>query len=153
MKFNRSFLVGVIATLVIGLAGAESYAVTSQGGGRSRTVRVPYFGPAVGVSTPNAFVTAWCHPGLSLGCATIPTKARSRFVSLEIEDLSGQDVYAMVLDQSDNELAFICGKTTSKLPVLPNSFIEVWLLEGTCGSSTKPSVATSGVVVATFSRR
>ncbi len=151
MKLKQCLGMAMCGTLIIGLA-ADSWAVTRDAESRSRTVKVPYFGPAVAVSTPRALVTVNCDPGNGRGCVRIPTGPKERFVKLEIEDLSGQDVFAMVLDQSDSELAFVCGKTRSKLPVLSRSFIEVWLIEGTCFGTTKPSVATSGEVVATFSR-
>jgi hypothetical protein len=150
VKFKQCLITGLCATLLVGAGGADSWA--GQAKERSRTVSATYYGPAVAASTPAGFVTAHCHPGYSLGCVKIPTRARDRFVSVRIEDVTGQDVFAMVLDQSDTELAFVCTETTGKLPVTPHSFIEVWLLEGTCDGSTTPSSATTGTVTATFSR-
>lgn len=151
MKLRQILLMGLCATLVIGLTGTESGALTPDSETRSRTVRVPYLGPAVAVSTPATLVTLNCGPEVGRGCVTIPVGPKDRFVKLRIDDLSGQDVFAMVLDQSDSELAFFCGKTRSKLPVFPRSSIEVWLIAGTCFGTTRPSIVTSGEVVATFS--
>jgi len=144
----------LIASLVAGCVAASlaSPSIAADAQNRtSRVVEVPYQGPAAAASTPRGFITANCNPTYSIGCVRVPTRRSDRFAKIEIQDLAGQAVMAMVLDHSDNELAFFCGHTKRKLFVPPGSYLEVWLIAGTCDGTTTPSIVTLGTVRFTFS--
>ena len=80
---------------------------------------------------------------------------RERSVTLTITDASGQTARGHIHVDADGDgeldpIEDFCG-TSPKLRVKPGTTIEVGVIGGTCPDGT-PAVATSGEVVATFTR-
>lgn len=118
-----------------------------------REARARYVGPAGGVSGPGVIAIAHCHPARRIGCVRIPVPRQSGWVSIRLVDATGLPIAAMVLDQSDAEVAFLCRKTSAPLPIMPGGHIEIWVLAGTCPANIQPSIPTTGEVVARFHSR
>lgn len=74
-----------------------------------------------------------------------------RFVSIEIEDAHGLPVAAVVMQPEDAFGTEICGATKKPLKVRPYESVTVFLMNGECGAGA--SVATTGTVTATFTRK
>lgn len=74
-----------------------------------------------------------------------------RFVSVEIDDAHGLSVTGIVAQEGDEGIA-ICGATEKRLRVRPYENVTVYLMNGECGDEAA-SVATTGTVTATFTRR
>lgn len=73
-----------------------------------------------------------------------------RFVSVEIEDAHGLPVAAVVA-QPGEDGTHVCGSSRKPLRIRPFENVTVYLMSGVCGAGT--SVATTGAVTATFTRR
>lgn len=73
-----------------------------------------------------------------------------RFVSIEIEDAHGLPVTGVV--EQDDDATHVCGATRKPLRIRPYENVTVFLMNGACGGSSV-SVATTGTVTATFTRR
>ena len=74
-----------------------------------------------------------------------------RFVSVEIDDAHGLPV-AGIVSQPGVDGTPICGASEKPLKVRPYEKVTVFLMNGTCGDAGA-SVATTGTVTATFTRR
>ena len=75
-----------------------------------------------------------------------------RFVSVEIDDAHGLPVTGIVSQPGDDDGRPICGSSEKPLKVRPYENVTVFLMNGTCGDAGA-SVATTGTVTATFTRR
>lgn len=73
-----------------------------------------------------------------------------RFVSIEIDDAHGLPVTGIV--EQEDDATHVCGATDKPLRIRPYENVTVFLMNGVC-SGTRASVATTGTVTATFTRR
>ncbi len=83
------------------------------------------------------------------------TKKGERFVSIELEDRSGEMAFAVLGQDLDGDGIRdteheICGATDSPIAFEPGINVRVYAQEGTCGG--EPTVSTLGKVTATFTR-
>lgn len=120
-----------------------------------RTVEAKYNCPC-GVKIAGVgpgFITA----GQEAGGAVIPTSSDDAFISLKIDDQSGQKVFAR-LSQGDTNgdglsdiFGEVCGETSEPIPMPGGSEVQIFIYEGNCGMEPTPSIAFGGTITATFS--
>lgn len=148
--------------LTIGAVVLITAGTSPAGAARTREMKLPYVGPAYGVSVstplPSSTLGGYCDPGVSQppsnGCVRFPIKKGDRYVSLRIDDLSTLPVLGVVVDAHGRVLGLFCGATEGPLGVPPDvNHIDVWAVAGNCPSVAQPSVPTTGTITATFSRR
>lgn len=142
-------LTGITAALLCASLAQPSYGRSA----RSRSETRPYTGAqAVSVSTPllGAYVGT-CDAG-DAGCARFELRPSDRYIDIEVLDAHGLPVYAVVWGPGGNEVGDLCGTTDHPIPS-PGGYIDVWPTKGTCHDTPHPSVATTGEITATFSRR
>ncbi|HVF52337.1 MAG TPA: hypothetical protein VNC78_01890 [Actinomycetota bacterium] len=119
----------------------------------SRTVSHDYVGSAT---------MDWCYGAmLGAGCVHFRTRVADRFISVEIEDASGRDVYAVITQDGHGRGEYphtaICGRTTEPLRIQGGVPVDVFvwaevpqvLLTHCSGSG--PGLVTAGTVTMTFS--
>lgn len=120
-----------------------------------RVVELPYQCPC-GPNTPVQGAGFWLAGG-QFGGGPVATGATDNFVTWEVTDSMGQDVWVQMGQDTDGDLqaetdiGSACTKTDKALPVpAPGQQISVFVYIGTCDDGT-PSLATSGTVKITFS--
>lgn len=121
---------------------------------RPRKVEMAYSEPAYGTAGVGV-----CFQGSS--CAFFgPPLPKEKFVSVSIEDDLGTDVYASVIQDTNEDGNFlatddltvnICGETTEPVEVELAKAVSVWVWQGPGIDPPCASAASSGVVTATFS--
>ncbi len=119
-----------------------------------RTVEAAYVG-ATGVRGVQDSPCA----GDRVGCVRIPIEAGERYVSLEVTDASGDDVWASVYvygysDGTDTH-EHVCGKSDAPLAIASGVEELVVVITQTTGGATNScaGAATQGTVTAVFSNR
>jgi hypothetical protein len=146
---RRKRLPVVCAAAIAALVGGAG---PSQGRiAESRTESKPYTG-AQAVTVPGLAYVGSCDVGQDPGCVRFPLKSRDRYIEFEIVDAHGLPVYAVAFGPDGSEAGDFCGKTTAPI-ASPGGYIDVWLTNLSCYESVQPSAATTGEVIATFSRR
>lgn len=154
----KKLFVTIGATLLVA-AGAASPAGAARG---AREVVLPYVGPAYAVSVstplPSWTMAGYCDPGTteppSNGCVRFPVKRNDRYLSLRIDDSTGQPVLGTAVDSNGEVLGRFCGATEQPFQLISGAaFVDVWAVAGNCPSVAQPSVPTTGTITATFSRR
>ncbi|MDQ3964561.1 MAG: hypothetical protein M3277_11730 [Actinomycetota bacterium] len=141
----------VITALVLGLVfGAVATAEAGKKKKPKKTKRVVetvYDAPAIG-SRGGVCLAA------TNSCGDIPTGPDEYFVTIEITDQTGLDVYATVGQDLDGDTftdtsTTICGKNEEPIPIEPG--IAITVFPWAVGRPSCPGVATTGTVKATLS--
>ena len=150
----------VITVLMLGLIAGMMVAAPAEAAKKkkkkvTRTVEAAYQCPC-GVKVLGngpGFITA----GQELGGAVIPTSMNDRYVSIKIDDQSGQNVFAR-LSQGDTDgdgfsdiVADVCTETSEPVALPGGSELQIFIYSGNCGMEPTPSIALGGTVTATFS--
>lgn len=155
----KKLVVTIAATLLVTAGAAPSPAGTARA---ARESTLPYVGPAYAASVstpmPSSTLGGYCDPGTaeppSKGCVRFPVKAKDRFLSLRIDDLTTLPVLGAAVDSHGQVLGLFCGATEEPfLLTSGTAFVDVWAVAGNCPSVAQPSVPTTGTITATFSRR
>lgn len=147
MKKGARHLVvaGVIVALVVSPAGA--------GGSRRHVVERPYRTPVPGAALGGDYQAYYYDCQNQIGCAVLPTKGL-RFAKVEVDDAAGQNVFFSVNTMpGGNHLGDYCGSTGDWIATDGAHELLVHIVAGVCKDGSTPSVATTGIVRATFSRR
>lgn len=148
----RKTLIAVIVGAV--LSSALVAPVHAGKKAKQRKVEMPYSEPAYGTAGIGV-----CFQGAS--CAFFgPPLRKERYVSVSIEDNLGTDVYASVIQDTNedgNYLATddltvnICGETVEPIELETGKPVSVWVWQGPGLDPPCASAASSGTVTATFS--
>lgn len=148
--------------LLLTIAAATVAPAPRAAAGGSRGVSLEYTGPATGISTPRA---SYLHDECTQetpapGCVVTRIRRGDRFVAVEVRDeaggrLVGASVWVESSDGDFDLLGKVCGESMEVPLAIPRGYeyLEVHVEAGTCGGSTTPSIATSGVVDLWFSAR
>lgn len=144
----------VAALLVVAVGPPSAEAGKAKKKKVERTAEAPYVG-ATGVRGVQDSPCA----GEPLGCVRFAIEPGERFVSLEVADATGEDVWASVYiygysDGTDSH-EHVCGKSDSPLSIGPGVEELVVVITQTTGGATNPcaGAATQGTVTAVFSNR
>lgn len=144
--------VSLMAVVAVGTPAAEAGKAKKKK--VERTAEATYVG-ATGVRGVQDSPCA----GEPLGCVRFPIEPGERFVSLEVTDASGEDVWASVYiygysDGTDTH-EHVCGKSDSPLALGAGVEELVVVITQTTGGATNPcaGAATQGTVTAVFSNR
>ena len=150
---SRALSILILVFLTLGLVGALTGDPAAAARRRLvRRVHIPYQGPALAVLAPGALL-AYCIPGETPGCFDVPLKATDRYLTVGVEDASGQAAYGIVFDEEGAEIGDFCGSTERPIPSPGGSSITIWLFAGHCYGTTTPSVVTTGTIKLLFSNR
>lgn len=136
-------LVGIAVCMIVGVVVPAAGARDQRASTRGRVEKVPY------QAADGSALTIHSNFGLGLARVVLPG-GPERFLSLRIEDSTGQPVAAEIV-QSDS-VADVCGSTEHPLRIEPNFDVTVTLYSGRCPDAS-PSIVTSGTVIATFLKR
>lgn len=138
-----------VACLVVGFLIVGGAADAASKKERSRTQVEPYDRPSTAIAL-NVLYVGNCNPlGIGQGCVDFDLKPSDRYISLKVEDATGQPIYATVWDSNDMSIAEFCGETEKPIPNPGSEFIYVELpIHG--GVNCSPSTVTRGTVTATF---
>lgn len=116
--------------------------------GGKRITEWHYEGPAIGA----AGLGVCTHP--IHACALFQTNRNESLVELKIEDATGLPVLASVSERVDGgsltTVGTVCGETEEPLQITPGA--ELVIFPWAIGRASCPGPATTGTVVATFSR-
>ena len=154
MRRRAPVVVVLIGLIVAGVAWSQVAGAKGSG----RTATASYTAPAAG-----AFGQGFgqCDGENGVGCVLFFTRSTERHVTVSITDMSGQPVYATVVQsktkpggygvvQGTQRGAF-CGKTKKPIAITGGQHVAIYLYEGP-GPDGCPGVASQGTVKATFTR-
>ncbi|MGH2805688.1 MAG: hypothetical protein ACRDKT_00285 [Actinomycetota bacterium] len=142
-----------LASVVLSVAPA--HALQARPAPAQRTVDAPYLTPVLGASVHvEGETTVYYYDCLGqIGCAIIPVKKGDRSAVLEVVDAAGQPVLGSIfLVPGFGHYDYFCGQLDEPIDVRGTTEILVHVISGVCPDGT-PSLATHGVVRATFSGR
>jgi len=127
--------------------------------GAGRTAVATYTSPALGLFGQGGF--GQCDGEDGVGCVLFFTRPTERQVTVKVTDMSGQPVYATVVQNKGNPGGYglqqatvkgeFCGKTKKPISIKGGQRVAVYLYEGP-GPDGCPGIATQGTVKATFTR-
>lgn len=146
---KRIFVVLIAGILAAGLLSGDTLAGKRKK--KTRKVEAAYATSALGMGG----VEHVC-PAEPFGCVFIPLKPGDKYVSLDIVDSSGSDVYASVYvygytDGMDTH-EHVCTKTDQPLAVASGiESLAVVVVHATSVTANCEGMVTSGTVKATFS--
>jgi hypothetical protein len=149
----RKALVGaIIGALWLGALAAPVQAGKKP---KKRKAEMAYSEPAYGTAGVGV-----CLQGAS--CAFFgPPLAQERFVSVSIEDDLGTDVFASVIQDTNEDGNFLaaddltvnfCGETAEPVELEPGKAVSVWVWQGPGADPPCAGPASAGMVTAIFSR-
>jgi len=154
MRHRIPVVMLLIGVVVAGVAGSQVADAKTSG----RTATASYTSPAVG-----AFGQGFgqCDGENGVGCVLFFTRSTERHASVSITDMSGQPVYATVVQSKTNPGGYgmvqgnqrgaFCGKTKKPVTIAGGERVAIYLYEGP-GPNGCPGVASQGTVKATFTR-
>lgn len=141
------------AVLTSALLGAPALAGKNT---KRRVAEAPYTGAVLGTESTDG---GYCLTSPNIGCMDFTWLRGERSVVLEIRDATGLPVYGAVgqwIQGPDNnytsDMVYFCGKTTPPFKIDPKKGDLAVFLYDAGPLPECPGVATSGKVVATFSR-
>jgi len=146
-------LAAILAT-VIGLSAPGSAA--KKKAPKPRKMQLAYTNHAYG--TAGAGVCFQGESCLFFG----PPERKEKFFQVEIEDDLGGDVYASVIQDTNEDGNFlvaddftvgICGKTTEPIELEPNKAVSVWVWQGPGADPPCAGTASAGTATAIFSAK
>ncbi|HJR45019.1 MAG TPA: hypothetical protein VJ927_05390, partial [Actinomycetota bacterium] len=141
---------GLVVIMVAGIASTGA----AKKAPKPRVMKLPYTAPAYG--THGAGV---CFQGESCLFFGEP-QGKERFFGVEIEDDLGREVYASVIQDTNEDGNFlvaddltvgICGKTTESVELEPGKAVSVWVWQGPGIDPPCAGTASAGEATATFS--
>jgi hypothetical protein len=121
----------LVALLVLGLVAGSLAAPAGAKKNRKKTrvAEATYANPAIGIG-------GVVSSGSAGGSVEFPLTARESFISIDITDESGSDVYASLSQDTDTStpsweiFAGICGRTDEPIPVTPGITVRVTITAG-----------------------
>lgn len=151
IAMRQFVLCGTLAlTLILALPGGTAGA---RGRGGTRVVEAPYRTPALGVAVGTTTVAYYYDCINQIGCAIVPLERGDRFVRIEVEDAAGTPVHASLYSMPGGfHYGNFCGSTEKPISVAGKDLL-VHVVSGVCPDGSTASVATTGIVKATLSRR
>lgn len=120
----------------------------------TRTVEGSYDAPAL-------IVVGTCSQTGAIGCVSIVTGPKEKFLEVEVTDQHGQPVYVSIgadtdgNNQDDTDYGHFCGKTDGPIPVDPGVELHLWVgftIDPNFAGCV-PGFATSGTLTAKLSNR
>ncbi|MGH2697880.1 MAG: hypothetical protein ACRDJL_01600 [Actinomycetota bacterium] len=151
---QRLLIVGMCAVLMT----TQPIGAGARGSRGTRVETKDYIGPSptVALDTSGFYASACTAGGIQdpweRSCLQFDLKPKDRYISLEIEDESGQRIYGVVWDDSDESLRSFCGKTKRPIPNPGGDSIYVEVVAANTSEGCYPSTVTEGTVTATFTR-
>ena len=147
----RKTTVGIAITCV--LLGAVSMPAHAGKKTKPRRLELTYSEPAHGTAGVGV-----CFQGASCAFFGDPL-GKERFVSVTVEDDLGTDVYASVIQDTNEDGSYLaaddltvhfCGETAEPVEIEPDKAIAVWVWQGPGVDPLCPGGASSGKITATF---
>ena len=148
---RRTALVLVIGIAVAGLVGPAHAARRAK----PRTLEMAYSESAHGTHGVGV-----CFQGASCAFFGDPL-LNERFVSVSVEDDLGTNVFASVMQDTNEDGNFLaaddltvhfCGETAEPVEIEPDKAVSVWVWQGPGTNPPCPGGASAGTITATFSR-
>ena len=148
---RRVLVVMTILGLLAGSLAAPADAAKKKR--TKRTVKGSYDAPAL-------IVAGSCSQTGGIGCVSIVTAAKERYLRAKVTDQHGQPVYVSISAnlegddfEDDTSYGSFCGKTKKPIPVDPGVELHLWVGfqvdPGFVGCV--PGIATSGTIKVTLS--
>lgn len=145
-----------IATVLLGIVAVASLGVPATAGKKAkpRKAELTYSEPAYGTAGVGV-----CFQGASCAFFGAP-QGNERFVSISVEDDLGTDVYASVIQDTNEDGNFLatddltvhfCGATAEPVEIEPGKAVSVWVWQGPGVTPPCAGGASSGTITATFS--
>jgi hypothetical protein len=114
-----------------------------------------------GYDAPALIIAGSCAQTGAIGCVSIVTGPKEKFLKAKINDSHGQPAFVSIgadLDgnnQDDTSYGSFCGETTEAIPVDPNVELHLWvgLQIDPAFAGCVPGAATSGTISVTLSNR
>ncbi len=151
MRKIRAMFVMVVAASVAFMSIIETATATRNV--KPRTAESPYRTPVLGTAIGSGNKAYYFDCLKQIGCTILPVKPKDRYVELEIGDAAGGPVYGAIYAMPGGDfIGDFCGATERPLYVQGVKELLVHVISGTCPNESI-SIATTGVVRATFTRR
>jgi hypothetical protein len=144
----------VALTVTSMLLGALSVPAQAGKKAKPRKLEIEYTEPAHGTSGVGV-----CFEGTSCAFFGDPM-LKERFVSVTVEDDLGTDVYASVIQDTNEDGNYLatddltvgfCGSTGEPVEIEPDKAVSVWVWQGPGPNPPCPGGASSGTITTTFS--
>lgn len=153
---SKKTFVWMAAALAAALLVVSVHAAPAEAGKKKKKVERVEERMYVGATGVRGASDSPCA-GEPVGCVVFPVEAGERFVSIDVADASGDDVWASVYiygysDGSDVH-EHVCGRSDGPLALTPGLEELVVITTQTTGGATNPCAgpATQGTITATFS--
>ena len=147
----RKTIVSVaVAMLLVGSLTVPAHAGKKA---KPRKLEIKYTEPAHGTHGVGV-----CFEGTSCAFFGDPM-LKERFISVTVEDDLGTDVYATVIQDTNEDGNYLaaddlavgfCGSTEEPVEIEPDKGVSVWVWQGPGASPPCPGVASAGTITATF---
>jgi len=150
---KKALIIALVLGLVAGALAGPATAKKKKKKAKPRVVEGTYDQPAIGIG---GVVSSSANGG----AIEVPLLPKEKYVSVEITDDSGTDVYASLSQDTDTStpsweiFAGICGATDAPIEVTPGIPVRITVTAGP--GSEHPScagVATAGTIKATVSTK
>ena len=140
----------IAAVLVAATIAAPAHAGKKP---KSRSMEIAYTEAAHGTHGVGV-----CFQGASCAFFGDPL-LKERFVSVSVEDDLGTDVFASVIQDTNEDGNYLaaddltvhfCGETAEPVEIEPDKSVAVWVWQGPGANPPCPGAASSGTITATF---
>ena len=119
-----------------------------------RVIEKPYRTPVPGATLGPGNKAYYYDCQNEIGCAIIPLKTTDRYGAIEIEDTAGQKVFfSIYLMPGGSHIGDFCGSTGGAISTRRAQEFLVHVVSGVCDDGSTVSVATTGIVKATLSKK
>ena len=148
---RKTIVAIAVAGMVIGALSVPAHAGKKA---KPRKLEIKYTEPAHGTSGIGV-----CFEGTSCAFFGDPM-LKERFVSVTVEDDLGTDVYASVIQDTNEDGNYLaaddltvgfCGSTAEPVEIEPDKAVSVWVWQGPGPNPPCAGGASAGTVTATFS--
>lgn len=148
---RKTIVALALASLVIGALSVPAHAGKKP---KPRKLEIEYTEPANGTHGVGV-----CLQGASCAFFGDPM-LKERFISVTVEDDLGTDVFASVIQDTNEDGNFLaaddltvnfCGSTAEPVEIEPNKAVSVWVWQGPGANPPCAGGASSGTITATFS--
>lgn len=147
----RKRLVHLLALSVLSMALTAPATTAAP---RQHVVERPYKTPVPGATLGPGNKAYYYDCQMGIGCAIIPLEKRDLYAQIDINDAAGQDVFFTVYTKPGGmHLGDFCGSTGDAIWTFEQVELLVHIVSGVCADGSTPSVATTGTVVTTLSKK
>ena len=149
---HRRSIAGIMIAVLLVIGAGTPVAAGKKA--KPRKMEISYTEPAYGTTG-----IGLCFQGSSCAFFGDPI-GKEKFVSVTVRDDLGTDVYASVIQDTNEDGAYLatddltvhfCGETEEPIELEPNKAVSVWVWQGPGANPPCPGAASAGTVTATFS--